>query len=131
MLSFIQLIHLDIFDLLNPTGLQLLTRLRMGLRYLNEHKFKYKFHDFRNPLYSCNLELETTPHYLPRCHLLQIERRTLLNDFNKIDEHIITYVTFHLVVWHSQSDRLYYCKVRQVLQVWQLLCQTCNTWHTL
>ena len=40
------------------------------------------------------------------------------------------YVTSHFVVWHSQCDRLYCYKVHQLLQVWQVLCQTCNIWHT-
>ena len=52
--------------------------------------FKHSFHDFLNPLCACNLEPETTSHYLLRCHLFQTERRTLLNDIKEIDENIVT-----------------------------------------
>ena len=34
----------------NPSGLKLLTRLRLGLSHFNEHKFKHNFRDFVNPL---------------------------------------------------------------------------------
>ena len=60
------------------------------LSLLNERKFKHNFCDFIHPLCACNLEPETTPHYLRRCHLFQTERRTLLNDTKQIDENIIT-----------------------------------------
>ena len=73
----------------------------MGLSHLNEHKFKNNFCDFLNPLCACNLELETTSHYLLRCHLFQKERRTLLNDMKEIDQHIITdhKNDLNLVIW--------------------------------
>ena len=79
LLSFIQPLHCDTFGIRNPLGLLLLTRLRMGLSHLNEDKFKHNFRDLLNPLCACNLEPETTSHYLLRCHLFQSERRTLLN----------------------------------------------------
>ena len=60
------------------------------LSLLNERKFKHNFCDFLHPLRACNLEPETTPHYLLRCHLFQTERRTLLNDTKQINENIIT-----------------------------------------
>ena len=90
LLSFIRPVHCDTFKIHGPTGLQLLTRLRMGICHLNEHKFKDNFRDFLNPLCACKLELVTKSHYLLRCHLFQTERRTLLNDIKEIDESIIT-----------------------------------------
>ena len=51
----------------------------------------HNFLDFLlHPLYVCNLEPETTSHYLLRCRCFQIERRTLLNDVKEKDEHIVT-----------------------------------------
>ena len=90
LLSFIRLLHFDIFGIHKPVGLQLLTRLQLGLSQLNQHKFKHDFRDFLNTVYACNLGSETTSYYLLCCHLFQIKRRTLLNDIKKIDEHIIT-----------------------------------------
>ena len=64
--------------------------LRTDLSHLNENKFKHSYCDFFSPLCACNLEAETTSHYLLRYHLFQRERRTLLNDIKEIDENIIT-----------------------------------------
>ena len=82
--------NFDIFGIHNSVELQLLARLRLGLSYLNEHKFKHNFRDFLNLLCSCIVKPETTSHYLLRCHLLQIEWRTLFNYIKEIDEHITT-----------------------------------------
>ena len=51
-------------------------------KYNIHNTFKNSFiRDFLNPLlFACNLEPGTTSHYLLWCHLLQAERRTLLND---------------------------------------------------
>ena len=68
--------------------MQILTRFRTGLSHLNEHKFKHNFRNFLNPLCVCNLELETTSHYLLRCHLFRTEWRALLNGIKEIDENI-------------------------------------------
>ena len=79
LLSFIRSLHFDISEIHNPVGLQLLTRLRMNLSHLNENKSKHNFRDFLNLLSSCNVEPETTSHFLLRCHLFQMEWRTLVN----------------------------------------------------
>ena len=47
--------------------LKLLTRLRLGLIHLNEHKFLHNFEDCLNPLCSYSLEIEDTTHYLLHC----------------------------------------------------------------
>ena len=52
------------YNIHNPVGLKFLTRLRLGLSHLNEHKFKHNFQDCVNPFlsalpsfhkYTCNL----------------------------------------------------------------------------
>ena len=89
-LSFILPKHVDTFGNHDPIGLQLLTRLRLGFSHLNEHKFRHNFRDFHNPLCKFKLDPETTSHFLLRCHLFQVERTTLLNDINEIDERNIS-----------------------------------------
>ena len=74
----------SIFNIHNPYGLKLLTRLRLGLSHLCEHKFRHNFRDTINPLCPCNGEPETTDHYLLRCHLFSSHRNTLLVTLNKI-----------------------------------------------
>ena len=90
LLTFIRPKHVDTFGMYNPIGIQLLTRFRLGLSHLNEHKFRHNFRDFLNPLSKCKFKPETTFHSLLRWHLFQVERTTLLNDIKEIDERIIS-----------------------------------------
>ena len=52
----------------NPVGIWFLTRLRLGLSHLNEHKCRHNFAGCVNPLRSCSIEPETTLHFFLRCH---------------------------------------------------------------
>ena len=73
----------------NPIGLKLLTRLRLGLSHLREHKFKHNFLDSLNPLCTCGLEAETTTHFFLRCHHFSVLRLTLLDKIRHIDNQIL------------------------------------------
>ena len=53
----------SIFKVLYPLGIKFLTRLRLGLSHLNEHKFKRNCQNCLNPLSSCSLEVESTIHF--------------------------------------------------------------------
>ena len=70
----------SIFNIFDPVGLKLLTRLRVNLSHLREHKFRHNFLDTLNPLCSCNLEIESTTHYLLRCSFFTPIRKTLLDN---------------------------------------------------
>ena len=72
----------------NPKGIKLVTRLRLGLSHLREHKFKHSFQDTLNPLCSCGVDIETTSHYFLHCPLFHAERSSLLNNINEIDSTI-------------------------------------------
>ena len=78
-----------IYNIFNPIGLKYLTRLRLGLSHLNEHKFKHNFHDCVNPLCTCSLEPESNSHFFLRCHNYSILRADLMNDLKKVDENIL------------------------------------------
>ena len=52
-----------IFQCRNPKGIKLVTRLRLRLSHLREHKFNHSFQDTLNPLCSCGLNIESTSHY--------------------------------------------------------------------
>ena len=58
----------SIFKDLYPLGIKFLTRLRLGLSHLNEHKFKHNFQKCLNPLCSCSLEVASTIHFFLHCH---------------------------------------------------------------
>ena len=66
------------FHCLNPNGLKLITRLRLGLSHLHFHKFKQSFQDTLNPICNCGT-VETTIHYLLLCLNFSNERLTLFN----------------------------------------------------
>ena len=74
-----------IFDLHSPIGLKHLTRLRLGLSHLREHKFKHNFQDSINPLCSCGRDIETTEHFFLQCQNFSHLRLTLLNSISNID----------------------------------------------
>ena len=74
----------SIFNVHDPVGIKYLTRLRLGLSHLNEHKFRHNFKDCLNPLCSCSPEVETVTHYFLHCHYYNIIRRTLLDTVNEI-----------------------------------------------
>ena len=73
----------------NPKGIELLTRLRLGLTHVREHKFKHSFQDCLNPFYLCGNEIETSTHYLLHCPTYTNERLTLLNKIKSINCSII------------------------------------------
>ena len=66
------------FNCHNPKEIKFITRLRLGLIYLREHKFKYSFQDFLN-LCRCDLDNESTTHFLLHCPTCITERGTLLS----------------------------------------------------
>ena len=87
-LKFIRPSPNKIFQCHNPKGIKLVTRLRLGLSHLREHKFKHSFQDTLNPLCSCGVDIETTSHYFLHCPLFHAERSTLLNNINENDSTI-------------------------------------------
>ena len=56
----------------------LLNRMSFNLSHLNQRKFLNSFRDTVNPLWLCNVEAETTSHYLLQCSLFSEQRTKLL-----------------------------------------------------
>ena len=65
-------------------GLTFLTRLRLGLSRLNEHRFRHNFHDCLHTLCFCSLEIEDTWHYLLHCHHFSHHCVVLMNSGKSI-----------------------------------------------
>ena len=65
--------------------MKFVTRLRLGLSHLREHKFKHSFQDSINPLCSCSLDIKSTIHYFLHCPLLTIEGHTLRKTISQTD----------------------------------------------
>ena len=107
-MDFIRPVQQSIYSVFNPQGLKFLTRLRLGLNHLNEHRFRHNFKDCINPLYSCSLKVENTLHFFLRCQHHSTFRMGLMNNANRIDENF-SYLSYHnklslLLYGDSKSD---------------------------
>ena len=76
----------SIFDTHNPLGIKLLTRLRLGLSHLRDHKYKHNFQDCIHPLCLCGTGIENNIHFFLHCQNYNIERQNLLNEISNINE---------------------------------------------
>ena len=85
LLKFIRPSPNSVFNCHNCKGIKYLTRLRLGLSYLREHKFKHSFQDTLNPCCSFGLNVETNTHFFLYFPLFTNQRRTLLSPVNDID----------------------------------------------
>ena len=75
----------SVFKCHNPQGIKFLTRLRLGLSHLREHKFKHSFQDLLNPLCKCGFDVESTSHFLLHCPICNNELSSLLSTVRNID----------------------------------------------
>ena len=78
-----------VYNIHNPNVLKLLTRLRLGLSHLNEHKFNHNFKDCVNPLCFCSLEVESGCHFFLHCHYFTDIQKTLFHEVELVDENIL------------------------------------------
>ena len=75
-----------VYNIHNPLGLKLLTRLRLGLSHLNEHRFNHNFESCLNPLCTCSLEVESATHFFLHCHHFNAICITLNSSLKGIDK---------------------------------------------
>ena len=81
-----------IYNIHNSIGLKLLTRLRLGLSHLNEHKFKHNFQDCINPLSTCSLEIESLSHFFLHCNYFTNIRSTLFSELQSVDANVVKFL---------------------------------------
>ena len=79
----------ETYGIYNPTGSKLLTRLRLGLNHINDHRFNHNFTGCINPLCSGSLSVENNFHFFLHCHHFSLQRQTLMNNIKSIDKDII------------------------------------------
>ena len=77
------------FDCHNPKAIKLITRLRLGLSHLREHKFKHSFQNKINPLCNFSQDIESYTHFFLHFHFLDNERRTLLSTICRLDSNLL------------------------------------------
>ena len=99
-----------IYNIPDPLGIHLLTRLRLGLNHLNEHRFNHNFDNCINPLCTCTLEIESTTHFFLHCHFYRNIQKTLLDDLNEININISNFsetaLTDLLLYGKSSFDKI-------------------------
>ena len=89
MLKFIRTIPDSVFSVADIYGIKLLTRLRVGLSHLREHKLRHNFQDTINPLCSCSLEIESTSHFFSALPKFHHPRTNLMSELRKLDSNIL------------------------------------------
>ena len=109
-LKFIRPSANSLFNCHNPKGIKFITRLRLGLSHLREHKFKHSFQDSLNSFCSCGLNIESTAHFLLHCPTYIIEKRTLLSTLVNIDSNLLDL----LVLWRKWCTTK--CRIRYISQ---------------
>ena len=112
LLSFTRPAQTNIYNIFEPKGLTFLTRLRLGLIHLNEHRFRHNFQDCLNPLFSCSLEIEDISHYLLHCHHFSHHRvalknsvKSICNNFDSMSDNVKEDLLFirWLAIWWKQK----------------------------
>ena len=76
----------SISDIYNPYRIKLLTRLRLGLSHLNEHKFKHGINDTINPICICGRDIESINHFFFHCPEDCEARQTVFDNIQSIDK---------------------------------------------
>ena len=90
LINFIRPSENQIFNIHDEVCIKLLTRLRLGVSHLREHKFRRNFADILNPLCPCSIKPETTMHFFLRCHFCNVIRASLMSDLLNIDSSLST-----------------------------------------
>ena len=86
LLLFIRPTASPIYTIHHARGLKLLTRSRLGLSHLREHKFRHNFNDTINPFCSCGTNsIESAEHFLLHCPNFPIYRCSLFDSLRQKD----------------------------------------------
>ena len=88
-MEFVRPLPNSIFYTCNPYGINILTRLRLGLSHLNEHKFKHNFNDIINPIFICRGDTESIKNFF-FSSLYWGARQTLFDNIQSIDKMLLS-----------------------------------------
>ena len=88
-IKFIKTSPNSTFNVHNPHGIKLLTRLRVGLSHLREHKFRHNFQDSLDPFCNCGRHIETTIHFFLHCSNYSNQRKTIFEKISNIKRSLL------------------------------------------
>ena len=83
-----------IYNTFYPLGVKYLTRLRLDLSHLSEHRFNHNFHDCINHLCSC--DTESNCHFLLHCRHFTSLRAEMMNNLKMTDENLLRFSDYCL-----------------------------------
>ena len=107
-LKFIRPFPSNVFSCNYHKGFRPITRLRIGMSHLREHKCKHNFQDCLNQICSCGLDNESTSHFFLHCPMFNGERYTLLTTLNNIDCSLLELTKFSLFFIFFFSIRVFF-----------------------
>ena len=105
----------SIFDIHNPLEIKLLTRLRLGLSHLHEHKFRHCFQGTLNPLWECGKDIESTMHFFLHCTNFLIPRQTLFQKIRNIDDSILSQSETQLTQTLLYGNQNYHSSINKLI----------------
>ena len=114
-LEFIRPSPNSIFDIYNPYGIKLLTRLRLGLSHFNEHTFKHGFSDTINPICICGGDIESINHFFRHCPEYCEAKQTLFGNIQNIDKMLLSQNESSLTHLHLCGDPKPNCTVNALI----------------
>ena len=89
LLKFIRPEPNSTYNINDTKGLKLLTRLRLGLSHLGDHKFRHNFQDCVSPMCYCGQDIETTTHFLLHCPNHHCARKNFFDKINQVSGTIL------------------------------------------
>ena len=92
----------SVLNIHNPIGIKLLTRLRLRLSHLNEHRFNHRFQNYTNPKCICSSENESTTHLFLHCHfyipiraILFDKLKEIVNNLQELSDQTVTEILLY------------------------------------
>ena len=81
----IQKLENSFYNVHDPIGVKLLLRLTLQFTHLNEHILRHSFNDMVNLMCPCGADVETTQHFLLRCHCFSIQISELFDNLYRLN----------------------------------------------
>ena len=77
------------FNVHNPHGIKLLTRIRVELSHLLEHKFRQNFQDSLNSFCNCDRHIQAAMHFFLHCSNYSNQRKTFFEKSSNIKRFLL------------------------------------------
>ena len=114
----------SVFNICNPVHIKLLTRLRLGLNHLNEHRFNHKFQNCTSQECICSCEKESTTHFFLHCHFYISTRATLfdklkeiVNNLQELSDQTVSEILLYgsLNLKGNQNSQILECTIKYIM----------------